>query len=68
MDMVNGEHVTLSGSVKLEIAVTTLGILEENICVAVCTYERGTRGLGIGWDWRLEIVSSAEESDRTVPF
>jgi len=39
-----------SESVKLEIAVTVLCILGGNICEAVRTYERGSRGLDIGWD------------------
>jgi len=30
-----------------------LGILEGNICAAVCTYERGARVFGIGWGCRL---------------
>jgi len=38
----------LSESVKLTIAVTTLGILEGNICVAARTYERGAREFSIG--------------------
>jgi len=32
---------------------TMLGILEGNICAAVCTYERGARVFGIGWGCRL---------------
>ena len=41
----------MSESVKLTIAVTTLGILEGNICVAARTYERGER-VQHRRDWR----------------
>jgi len=41
MGLIGRGHVTLSGSVKLGVAVTTLDILEGNICAAVWTYERG---------------------------
>ena len=37
----------------LTIAVTTLGILEGNICVAAGTYEREARELSVGWGWRI---------------
>jgi len=49
MGLTNGGHVTLSGSVKLRIVTTMLGILEGNICAAVCTYKRGARVFDIGW-------------------
>jgi len=52
MGLTNGGHVTLSGNVKLRIVTTMLGILEGNICAAVCTYKRGAREFGIGWGWR----------------
>ena len=45
----------------LGIEITTLDILEGNICAAVCTYKRGER---VGYRLGLEVVSSAEECDR----
>ena len=53
MGLTNGGQVTLSGNVKLRIVTTILGILEGNICAAVCTYEKGARVFGIGWGCRL---------------
>jgi len=50
MGLISRQHVTLPGSMKLGIAVTVLSILEGNIFVAVCTWERGVRWFGIGWD------------------
>ena len=47
----------------LGIRVTTLDILEGNICAAVCTYERGER---VWHRLGLKIVGSAEECDRTA--
>jgi len=53
MSLINGGHITLSGNVTLRTETTMLGILEGKICTAVCAYERGERGFGIGWDRRL---------------
>jgi len=65
MGVIGGGHVTLPGSVELGISVTALGILEGNICAAVWTYERGARGVGIGWSWRSWALLERVWSYRT---
>jgi len=65
MGVIGGRHITLSGSVKLRISVAALGILEGNIRAAVWTYERGTRGVGIGWSWGSWALLERVWSHRT---